>query len=157
MDELTSSDQVPLVATIEEMVAELNLAQIQFYELGIIYEDGHVSDGQPTDVKVEIVTSIRRQDDGIDFRARFTLPYPSGQVVVDAAAQYNSAGPRIFDEDATYEFADNIALMTLFPYIRQAVNDLGIRVGSPIVLPILPRGAFSFRNTSVPDQAVDEG
>lgn len=145
VSEQDNTGDAPFLATAAEMVQDLSLAGIQFYELSVVYKD-QVDEEREASINVEVNLSIRRRPDGLDFRARFEIPYPDGDVVCDAAVMYDAEGPRSFGEDAIFDFADNVAIMTLFPYVRQSVSDLGNRVGTPIVMPMLERGAFSFRS-----------
>lgn len=60
------------------------------------------------------------------------------EVVVDMAAIYRKNEPFVLsNQHATDEFVRGIALMQLFPYLRQQVHDLTTRLGAPITLGLL--------------------
>jgi hypothetical protein len=146
----------PLKLTdVAEMVGALDFNEVQFYGLSITYRDSAVDDGEDDaegSVGVSVNTSIRTRNRGIDYRMHFSLPHPNGDVAVDAAALFDAADDVTFEEEAVLDFGDDVAMMALFPYIRQAVNDLGLRIGIPIVLPIIKRGDLSFRQSKQPSE-----
>lgn len=139
------------LTTVGAMLQSLELNDIQFYKLSIKYtdrEDDEVSYGTVKDVGVDVTTSIRQRKRGIDYRLKFSLPYPNGRVEADAGAIFDSVEPVVFEDNVARDFGDAVAMTALFPYIRQAVNDLGLRVGVPIVMPLLKQGELSFHKSS---------
>ncbi len=129
------------------MIHELDLAGIIFYKVSATFDDATDQTPEQDEEKypLTISTAWRVQTNGADFRLGVEVPYPQGLIEVDAAVAYRSEREVELNDDALLEFADNVALMALFPYVRQAVHDLGARVGNPAMLPILPRGAISYR------------
>lgn len=135
-----------VVESAADLLAVVQLDRIRFYEVSAVQDD----EGEPREVSDEPVavrTAFRGRPDGIDYRVELTLKRPRGEVCVDAAAMYSYQEPVTPSDQALLDFGDNVAMMTLFPYLREAMNDLSSRVEDPVVLPILPRGALSFRAT----------
>lgn len=70
-------------------------------------------------------------------------------------AQYGvpaDLGELLTDEIIT-EYANNVAVMTLFPYVRESLGDLARRVGVDFTLPIIQRGQMTFE---VPESKTSE-
>lgn len=146
--------EVTQLGTIEEMLEHLTLRDVTFFRLNATndgYDEGaEVSDAE---LSLEVTLSSRLVDESASFRAAFKLTHPRGVVEVDGAVHYDADTAVSYNPEAAFEFADNVALMTLFPYIRQQVADVAARVGVQMILPILPRGALSFRPAdSQPDE-----
>lgn len=143
------------VATTLELLELLNLAEIRFYELYAASDDSL----EPEDAESEPIpepeeaseeafsmrTAIRKRPDGVDYRVEVEVQRFGRTMRADAAAMY--AAPQAFDAPAEviYDFGDNVAMMTVYPYLRQAIGDLAQRLGDQVVLPVLARGAVSFQ------------
>lgn len=83
-----------------------------------------------------------------DFRITLDLAahLPSADLRTVFVAQYSAPvdlGDLLTDEIIT-EYANHVAVMTLLPYIRESLADLGRRVGVNFTLPILQRGQMVF-------------
>lgn len=53
------------------------------------------------------------------------------------------------------EYANEVAVMALIPYLRQGISDISQRVfGTPLVMPVMARGAIHFEmdEPAAPDQ-----
>jgi hypothetical protein len=143
------------VADLAELVQVLDLGTIRFYELRAEWDDtdgsaqperaADTADGKTKQFSAEFRTAYRQHDNGVDYRVDVTVPIPNGQIRVDAAAMYVADDRFSVSERVLFEFGDMVAVMTLLPYLRQAVMDLSIRVGTEqVVLPIIARGAVTF-------------
>lgn len=88
-------------------------------------------------------------DDHLHFRLtlRIDLEAAAGELRAAAMADYRveeKAAPGLTMRLAV-EFANEVGVMALLPYLRQAIADLSLRVfGTALLMPILPRGAVSF-------------
>lgn len=150
------------IADVKELLPLLTLDSIDFFEMsgrveaGFTDSDADESAAEPaqTDVRVEVSPALRVRSDGIDARCRLRVHPPEGVIVVDGAAFYTSSEPIDVSQDVAVDFADNVAIMALFPYLRQAIDDLSVRLlfTNRVVLPILVRGQITFS-----EEAAGEG
>lgn len=72
--------------------------------------------------------------------------YPfKGEVEVAVAAEYSvDSGPQA-EDSVVRGFGNEVAVMTLLPYAREAVSNLSTRIfGKPILLPTMGRGDVGF-------------
>jgi hypothetical protein len=154
VSEVEPRPQIREVSTIDELVQFLDLAGIRFYELAASWDDtGDAPEDQvdddPQQLESEFRTAYRKRPDGVDYRVSVRVLIPAGELRADAAAMY--VGPEAFSvpEDVIFSFGENVAAMTVLPYIRQAITDLSIRVGpGQVVLPIISRGVITFSDDS---------
>lgn len=92
---------------------------------------------------------FERSADQERFRVRLKVEIVAGfgDVTAEASAEYRRAGFPVEDltDAVLLEYANNVAVMALLPYLRQAIADMTQRVfGSPLLMPVLQRGAVSF-------------
>jgi hypothetical protein len=140
---------VPLKITeTKELLGVLELDDIKFYEFAALALDQAAEDsearGEDETGPVQFRTAFRFESRSADYRVEMTVRGQSVIARVDAAAMYASAVELDVADEILVDFGDNVAMMTLFPYLRQAITDLGQRLGEPMILPVLPRGALSF-------------
>ena len=148
-----SSDgtEVPIVITeTKGLLGVLELDAIKFYELHAESLDPEDADGE--DHPVEFKTAHRFAPMRADYRIAMTVRTPVLVARIDAAAMFASETALDVSDEILIDFGDNVALMTLFPYLRQAVTDLSQRLGQALILPVLPRGALSFAPVVADDE-----
>lgn len=138
------SDVPTRVETIEELIQLLDLTDVRCYKLHAEASDQPPAGTEPESATLQFKTALRRHEGGIDYRVDVRVKRPSGKVRVDVAASYTSATPFIAPDEVIANFGENVAAMTVIPYIRQHLSDITQRVGSPFLLPILPRGLIRF-------------
>lgn len=128
---------------LRELVSRSRLEDIAFHEISakIDLEASSVADADEADFDMTVQTRTGDADFGV--RVELDLRSPLGGVKVTAAADYALEGepPR---QEVLGRFASEVALMTLFPYLRQAVSDASQRVlGKALLLPMMKRGDIS--------------
>lgn len=151
------SDETVAPITITEtrdLLGVLELEEIKFYGLSAeslnsadaaTDDDGEgLEKSEDESRPVEFLTAHRFDPEGADYRIHMTVRTATLIVRVDAAAMYASETHLDVSDEILIDFGDNVAIMTLFPYLRQAITDLSQRLGEPVVLPVLPRGVLSF-------------
>jgi hypothetical protein len=77
---------------------------------------------------------------------RIDIEAPQGEIGVAVMANYtvDHAAPSLTMR-LVIEYANELGVMTLLPFLRQAIADLTQRVfGGTLLMPILPRGAVQF-------------
>ena len=94
----------------------------------------------------------REQEIAIRFRMVFTDQ--SAEYVSDVAAVYTLPKGVTATQDVQLEFAERVAFMAVYPYLRASVYGGAARLGQPIpVLGIVRQGEFSIGD-KMPDDAV---
>lgn len=86
---------------------------------------------------------------GGSFLLRLRVDFSSevGNFAAEAAAEYvvTSSEPIELTEALLTEFANEVGIMVLLPYVRQAIADLTQRVfGQPLLMPQMQRGHLTF-------------
>ena len=144
MPEATEPRQV---ASIEDAVEALALADVSFLALSARRAEppapGVVERVETADLAFRLASRMSEQ--GVDYRCELRVTLPDGEVNVDAVASYRASEPVALGGDALADFGDNVAIMTLFPYVREAAADLARRISYSVTLPVMPRGTLSFR------------
>lgn len=146
------------IVDVHELIDSLNLRDVRYFELGaVLNEAATLDEGLPETVDIEVTfgTSFHRHHDGLGLRARLELPHPLAKITVDAAIEYVSSEPIDYSIETLIEFADNVGILALYPYLRQASYDLGQRLGVHHHLPMVKRGELSFRPLGKPDTSPD--
>lgn len=100
------------------------------------------------EVEPEYSLNVESREESPGFRIRLGIfvPLEIGEVRVTTVAYYDAEG---FDGELTLplliEYANEVAVMSMLPYLRHAIADLTQRIfGPPLVMPIVRRGELSF-------------
>lgn len=90
---------------------------------------------------------VEPRDEGeFRIRLRVMVDLPAGMIDVEAAAEYVASD---YDGEISgplmVEYANEVGIMVLLPYLRQAIADLTQRVfNASLIMPIFSRGEVSF-------------
>lgn len=135
---------------LQELVKAANLETIDFQELAarkrdVVWQEGDVL-GPSYYLRLE---RARAEDGRVLFRIylRMELELPDAEFVVEPAAIYSveGEGERLMDKATMNAFANEVGIMVLLPYMREALADVSARVlGEPLLMPILQRGQLVF-------------
>jgi hypothetical protein len=148
------------------MVDALDLDTIQYYELGAKgyggcpqFEeiDTNSISTAMDDVSTNWALRTRHEANQFGVRTRAEASNDLGALVADVAVEYVSSVPIRIPRETAYQFVNDVALMQVFPYIREAFTTLSTRVfGQGFVMPIIQRGQLTF---TVPEDApeISEG
>lgn len=135
--------------TLLDLNAIAELVNVEFEELHARRTGRRDPDEDtPINVAPEYTLNVETRDDGPGFRIslRIFVQLGIGEVRVAAVAHYDAEG---FAGELTppllVEYANEVAIMTLLPYLRHAISDLTQRVfGPPLLMPIVRRGEVTF-------------
>lgn len=143
---MSKNKDAETIATIERAVEVLELAGVELYELTATRPDTVIVNAPaPVDeITLSTATAIRAGDHGADYRCTLTVEFDRARLVVDGAVLYRTERPVTLEQSVLESFGDNVAIMTLIPYLRQAITDLALRLGFNVTLPIIRRGAITF-------------
>jgi len=140
--------EITKIASIEEAIELLQPIDVEFYHLSAnVDESGQHPDDDSEDdeqAQVHVATARRVGESGVDYRCRLTVQIPGVEIVVDGAILYQASSYVEIAKSVCKEFGDEIAVMSLFPYLRQAVSDLADRIGRTVTLPHIGRGEITF-------------
>ncbi len=79
---------------------------------------------------------------------------PDMQLVVGARATYSVPTEErdlLEEQDVLESFVNEVAIMTLLPFVREGLADLALRVfRTPIIMPMFPRGALRLDSSKNP-------
>jgi preprotein translocase subunit SecB len=160
-----NEDPVVLNSALEILEhASPEIQNVRFYKIHAEFDptvtappnDDDTDDPQ---VGVEVALRTRQDADELGVRLEFDVTADKCRIELDVAAEYVAAAPFRASEQAILEFANEVGIMAIYPYVREAVNNLTARtIGEGVVMPILPRGAMTFSvsgRVQPPADAVD--
>ncbi|OLT21162.1 hypothetical protein BJF81_15675 [Ornithinimicrobium sp. CNJ-824] len=103
----------------------------------------------------------RRQEDRLHvaFNIRVDISSEVGVMSVVARAEYHVPIEKadLLAKPVTMEFANHVAVMTLVPYLREALSDVSLRVfDQRIVMPMFKRGELWFSDEPEPASNDDD-
>lgn len=131
------------IENVKSLIIDSNLVAIDYHEISAErLSPDSVQEGDEGNFSVEVQT---RSDEGsFGVRLYGTLTFPGGKAVAGVAGEYellNDAKP----EDRTIRaFANEVGVMTVYPYLREAISTITGRVfGDPVNLPLVGRGDIS--------------
>ena len=140
--------QPHVVTSLAELVQEITveLVGITFYKASAEISGDYVSDDpQIGDLEPKFALKLIAENDEIGVRLNLTLKGEIGTVEVDVAANYETPFPVEVPEEVSVEFANEVGIMVLLPYVRETVWSLTQRVfGTAMVMPVFQRGQVSF-------------
>lgn len=132
-------------ASAKEALDFFSLVAVDFDELSarLINPDA-VEEVVSVDAHLDMGMQYRVSDEGLQFKIRCVASSSMFSIEVVARVTYEAAEPFDMNADAVEEFANTVAFMSGFPYIRQAVFDLSSRLGTPFTLPVVRAGQMNF-------------
>jgi hypothetical protein len=135
---VTESPRV--VTDLHQLIDEVSLSGFITYELAGRRRDGGFGDtGEPVEATVPTMqVLVQETPEQIAVRLRGHLNTERlVDLVADMSAIYNKTSPFTAEEDVLHEFVRHVAVMSLYPYVRQQIHDLGSRLGQPLTLELL--------------------
>jgi len=145
---MTSLDREDLLSSLLERV---ELKEFLVFEL--FAKRNEEFEGAPANETVEIKpnytlkTGILKNLSGIIIRLTVEFEIPMGRVLCDIGATYSSKTPIEFTPEnlVLVDFANEVAVMMLVPFLRQNIADLSQRTfGVPLLMPVVRKGMLQF-------------
>jgi preprotein translocase subunit SecB len=105
------------------------------------------AEGEEVDPSYGLRIAIRPEESRFLLRVRIELTPSVGPVVAEVVSVYGVEGLPMeeIDEALLVEYTNQVGVMALLPYLRQAIADVTQRVfGAPLLMPVLMRGAVTF-------------
>lgn len=136
---MSTSPEVHQVADIHDLLSLLELKGIKFFAVsGRLVTDPRED---TTDFGMEVV----QRQSPVTFEARFkmTVTSPQADYVIDVASRYESPEPIAFSPQLAAEFIERVAVMAVFPFLREGLASSASRLEVPVpILGLLRPGQF---------------
>lgn len=163
MTEVTTRQTPRRIETVEELIAYIELTGLRAFEISGKRADpapgaseesdsgGEESDASEGAVSMEILES---HDDGfIQTRFRATVQHADGDYVADFGLNYSFSEPLDLSEEAISGLLSRVAVMSVWPFIREAVATTAARMELKVpVLGLVKQGQFQFARTEAPEE-----
>lgn len=138
---------------LEALVSSAELVQIVAFELSVrraeLFSNGPID--IPDQVQVQpnynLTTLLESDGSGFMIRLAVEVALQVGEMRCEVGAAYKLNTPLDFDlsPQDLIEYSNEVAVMTLFPFLRQHIADLSQRAfGFPLFMPIMARGTLNF-------------
>ena len=138
----------PFISSLEELVQEVtvSLVGITYYKVSAELADDVDADDPSTGEMVPTYgLKLLSEGNEIGVRLSLVLAGDIGQITVDLAANYETPFAVSLADPVRLDFANEVGIMALIPYVRETVWSLSQRVfGKAIVMPVIQRGGLSF-------------
>ncbi|WP_425955322.1 hypothetical protein [Xylanimonas sp. McL0601] len=137
------SERSPELLSLVETV-ELN--EVGFNEISAKRAPLPDANPETADVQPSYGLSIEHTEDQFRVAVRVDVATVVGPVAVEAFAHYKALeGVPELTQALLVDYTNEVVLMVLLPYLRQAIADVTQRIfGTPLLMPVLPRGAITF-------------
>lgn len=137
--------------TLEALVQMVEISALRYFEISARRKEDATEEelANQGELTPQHLLNTVRAEDGTGFRIRIPTEIEAavGAIVADVGIEYliSGADSREISEPMLLDFVNNVAAMTLIPFIRQAIADVSQRVfDSPLMMPITQRGEISF-------------
>ncbi|WP_354157476.1 hypothetical protein [Arthrobacter sp. UYCu512] len=148
MNELSTVDR----GAVKDLIERSELGSIEFHEVSAKRFEGVKDSDESRDGQITLGFQHRSDQDGFGIRIVGDVAVPLGEVRVIAAVDYKLLRGDLPPQRVVELFANEVAVMTLFPYLREGIASITSKVfGTPITLPVAQRGQIGFEVTG-PDQ-----
>lgn len=142
---------VETIGDIVEVVNRYDLVRIQPYEHSGRYTgDPSVNaEPDPIDLTQAMTTQVRQQAGRIEARFKLDATDDAVQIVSDCSAVFASEDNVLIAESVLPQFLSEVALMAVFPYLREGVATSAARLEYPMpTLGLLRRGDLQIQTPS---------
>ena len=130
---------------LQALIKSSNLASIEYYEMMARRYEAPQNEQDVSDQgQLTIGVEQRRDEDSFGVRLNARIVVSIGEAEVSVAGEYALQNPSTLTPRALQLFASEVAVMTVFPYLREAMASLTGRVfHHPLHLPMVSRGEIA--------------
>lgn len=130
---------------VQRLLQHSDLQGVFFHEQSARRHDAASGSVDAERSNVEVGVQFRLAADGFGVRVMAEVQNMVGVATVAASAEYTLTDGYEPTRRDVMMFANEVAVMTIFPYLREGISDATTKVfGEPVFLPIAPRGAIGF-------------
>lgn len=145
------------VESAADVVPHVQLRDIAFLEQSARRADGGFQDLTLPEAEDESPTQfnllMQRDEQQLTYRLAVRVITQSGEVKSDVAGRWELDENLSISDEVSLEFANKVAVFSLFPYIRESVHQLSSTVlRQPLLLPMIRQGEMEFSATGAEDK-----
>lgn len=130
---------------IRALIDASSLASIETYECSARRHETPDENIEANRVNVEVAAQFRIGSDGFGIRLVCEAAFREGIAKVSTSGEYELEEGFEPSRRDVQLFGNEVAVMTVFPFLRESMSDITTRVfGKPLLLPIAERGVISF-------------
>ncbi|MFE4951960.1 hypothetical protein ACFQ9V_17800 [Leifsonia sp. NPDC056665] len=141
------SDDSTAPLTVVDLLREVQLLGIQQIELGAARGTGDMADNPQAEPTYGLQMTGRDDDKAFRVGLRTEILIGNGSILSNIEAEYelSTVAYSSIIEQTKIDFANEVAVMAILPYTRQAIADISARVfGAALLMPIIQRGQLVF-------------
>lgn len=129
------------LANIHELIERSELLSIECYEVHARRRDVTGTDDPDVDAQLSINVQNRLDDDSFGIRLVASTTMQIGDASASVAGEYALLDGYRPSQRTLQMFINEVGVMTVFPYLREAIATTTARVfGEPLLLPTVQRG-----------------
>ena len=137
------------VDNVRELVDLVDLSKIVTYSLSASRVANNMAADDMPQQSIEALS--RHHDTGIEARFVLDVEVPGAKFMADISAQFAYCEPLTLSPTVAEDFLSEVALMVVFPYLRESVMSLASRLGMDgLVVGLVKRGDFKFGRKPAP-------
>jgi hypothetical protein len=127
------------IEAVKEVIANSELDSIEFYEVSASRNELAPEREQSGKLTIEVQQRFGDSDFGVRLNAKVVLPI--GEASARVAGEYVLLNEITPTRRTLQLFANEVGVMTVLPYLREAIATITTKVfGSPVHLPLAERG-----------------
>lgn len=129
------------VGDVHELLQLLDLSGITHHEIrGRLLDEPGPSDG-PTSYNIEV--QHRDPPAALQIRFQMTVHHPAAEYVIDISSLYSAHGPFTVSREVVAVFIEKVAVMAVFPFLREGLATTAARMELPVpIIGLLRPGMF---------------
>ena len=141
MSEIPDAD----LANVRELIENCELRSIECYEILARRHDATKIDGsEERDGQFSVTVQQRSDDESFGVRLVGTANMSIGEATASIAGEYDLLNGCRPSQRTLQLFTNEVGVMTVFPYLREAISTATSRVfGEPLLLPTVERGQIT--------------
>lgn len=126
---------------IYELVSSIDLVGIKFLHISAQAKENPPEDESTVELGMKIQES--HGEDTLEVRFRVQVDHSEANYEVELASRYASKDRFEFSEEVLRDFIERVAIMAVFPYIREAISSMAARLELEVpILGMLRQGEF---------------
>lgn len=139
------------------LVGAASLREVSFVELSARRNDIK-SDGVQVFPSWSLGVKVQDEDEPhwLKIALRVEIDSEPGTIRAEAGASYEvsaEGAEALADQKTVVDFGNQVAVMTLIPYLRYGIADITMRIfGAPMLMPVIERGTLHFDVDTAEDE-----
>lgn len=127
---------------VKRIIENSELKSIEHHEISASRSGFSADAAEPGNLTIEVQQRFGETDFGIRLNARVVLPI--GEATASVAGEYSLTNGITPSRRALQLFANEVAVMTILPFLRESIATVTTKVfGAPVFLPLAERGEIA--------------